>query len=218
MFRYISLLFDSTISLYFFFLRSYLNHVSLECRDFLDKLLKVDPVVRMSANEALQHPWILSAKADGTRTKTFSQKYLSLNIFSCMRSSMKFHSNRLDAKDGENNENENENQTGSVSVQSVQSEGINSPEKRIPSTAPNSASKMVKFADSNSGKYCKQLSSRRLSDSDVRTPDSIRKSILLKKEKEKIRERDEEYDEERPKINKMISFRDESATCQMKKL
>ena len=193
----------------------------MQCRDFIDKLLQCDPEVRMSANEALQHPWILSSKPDGIRKKTFSQKYLSLNIFSCMRSSMKFHSSCLDAKDGDNNENENENQTGSVSVQSVQSEGISNLEKRNPSIVPNSAIKVVKFTDGNSDKYCcKQLSSRRLSDADVRSPDSIRKSILLKKEKEKdkLREDDEEYGDEKPKINKMISFRDESVAFQTKRL
>ena len=134
---------------------------------------------------------------------------------------MKFHSSCLDAKDGDNNENENENQTGSVSVQSVQSEGISNLEKRNPSIIPNSAIKVVKFTDGNSDKYCcKQLSSRRLSDADVRSPDSIRKSILLKKEKEKdkLREDDEEYGDEKPKINKMISFRDESVAFQTKRL
>jgi calcium/calmodulin-dependent protein kinase I len=39
------------------------KHVSMTARDFIERLLVVDPKQRMSASEALQHPWISGAAA-----------------------------------------------------------------------------------------------------------------------------------------------------------
>ncbi len=42
-------------------------NLSLEVKDFISKLLVVDPVHRMSASEALEHPWIVSIPAEYER-------------------------------------------------------------------------------------------------------------------------------------------------------
>ena len=43
--------------------------VSIEAKDFLDKLMQYSPERRITPNEALNHPWILKYSQQSTSTK-----------------------------------------------------------------------------------------------------------------------------------------------------
>ena len=40
----------------------YWDHISVEGKDFIDRLLKADPSERMTANEALKHSWLIQRR------------------------------------------------------------------------------------------------------------------------------------------------------------
>ena len=56
------------------------DDVSDEAKDFVSKLLKLDPLKRLSADQALEHPWILSAE-----TMTEARGRRQLNVEDNMR-------------------------------------------------------------------------------------------------------------------------------------
>ena len=220
--------------LYFDFSRSNLNHISSECRDFLDKLFQINPEVRMSAEEALQHPWILSSKPDVIRKRIFPQKFFSWNLFGCMRSrcldARDVHNSETEIDNQNQNENENENETGSVSVQSAQSEARSVFDKRNHNFfCSNSAMKRVQFIDEDE-KYCNILTNTKIGDRDrdnvmdEDVPSHVRvfrkNTLFCQEENENLNLYKNENDNEigRPKMNKIVSYRDDGISCQMKKL
>lgn len=66
-------LFDKIRSAQFSFHPKYWNHVSKEAKDFITRLLVADPYVRMSAEAALWHPWLVRA-AIPKRVSVFSSE------------------------------------------------------------------------------------------------------------------------------------------------
>jgi len=60
------LLFDQIMSGDFEYPDPYWTHISASAKDLINNLLVVDPKKRFTADQALQHPWILSSGSDTT--------------------------------------------------------------------------------------------------------------------------------------------------------
>lgn len=70
-----------------FFFRSHLASFSPICKDFISKLLELDPVHRMSPEEAMNHPWVaLQNPALDSKPRNASMHINPLKLLSCIRS------------------------------------------------------------------------------------------------------------------------------------
>lgn len=67
--------------------RSHLASFSPICKDFISKLLELDPVHRMSPEEAMNHPWVaLQNAALDSKPRNASMHINPLKLLSCIRS------------------------------------------------------------------------------------------------------------------------------------
>ncbi|CAO3701770.1 unnamed protein product [Rhizopus stolonifer] len=65
-----SSLFDSIMSGSYEYDEDYWSHISASAKHLIDRLLTLDPNRRITAEEALRHPWITGSKDAGPRTST----------------------------------------------------------------------------------------------------------------------------------------------------
>ena len=56
----------------------YWRHVSKSARQFINRCLTIEPTERMTAHQALAHPWITGEAEDGTTTKPGEQEKVDL--------------------------------------------------------------------------------------------------------------------------------------------
>ncbi|KAG1446742.1 hypothetical protein G6F56_009478 [Rhizopus delemar] len=66
----LSSLFDSIMSGSYEYDEDYWSHISASAKHLIDRLLTLDPNRRITAEEALRHPWITGSKDAGPRTST----------------------------------------------------------------------------------------------------------------------------------------------------
>jgi len=80
-------LFEEILSADYDYPEEYWAHISDEAKDFVSKLLVVDPSQRMTASSALQHPWIVShvnntapTKSQNSMGQKFNEKIKQYNL------------------------------------------------------------------------------------------------------------------------------------------
>lgn len=74
------------------------RHLPSEAKDFISRLLVTDPKKRMSADQALVHPWLRCSTARSVCTHEYAKYYsfLSVFFFTTARASIDCDSHRID--------------------------------------------------------------------------------------------------------------------------
>lgn len=87
LYNLVSLFSENKMILIVFFFRSHLASFSPICKDFISKLLELDPVHRMSPEEAMNHPWVaLQNPTSDSKPRNASMHINPLKLLSCIRS------------------------------------------------------------------------------------------------------------------------------------